>query len=317
MSRMLPLAVVGNVNVDLIMGPATPWPAPGTEIIVDHDELRVGGAAGNSALVWSALGLEYQFAANTGSDQFGNWLREAFAPHSASWPVVPVGTTLSVGITHPNGERTFFTTRGHLPALDWPQVRDMLDWKALTGGTLLVCGSFLTDALTAQYEALFDRADAHGIRVALDTGWPLDGWTAANCGAARKWLSRSACLLLNEVEATALSGQPEPEEAASALRSLMPAGALVVVKRGPEGALGLGADGRQWFAAAPDVTVIDTIGAGDVFNAAFLAAHSLGKPLKTSLEYGVHIASTAISTLPRRYDAGPGLYLKEDADERA
>ena len=47
---MRPLAVIGNVNVDLIMGPAAPWPQPGTEIIVDHDELRVGGSAGNAAL---------------------------------------------------------------------------------------------------------------------------------------------------------------------------------------------------------------------------------------------------------------------------
>ena len=39
---MRPLAVIGNVNVDLILGPAAPWPKAGTEIIVDHDELRVG-----------------------------------------------------------------------------------------------------------------------------------------------------------------------------------------------------------------------------------------------------------------------------------
>ena len=29
---MRPLAVVGNVNIDLIMGPVKPWPTPGTEI---------------------------------------------------------------------------------------------------------------------------------------------------------------------------------------------------------------------------------------------------------------------------------------------
>lgn len=317
MNAMRPLAIVGNVNVDLIMGPATPWPAPGTEIIVDHDELRVGGAAGNSALVWSALGLDYQIAANTGSDQFGTWLRDAFAPHAASWPVVPSGTTLSVGITHPNNERTFFTTRGHLPALDWSQVRAMLDWKALAGGTLLLCGSFLTETLTAEYDALFDWADRYDVKVALDTGWPLDGWTSGNCEAARKWLSRSSCLLLNEVEATALSASPSPEMAASTLRTMMPEGALVIVKCGPRGALAIGADGHQWQVPAPDVTVIDTIGAGDVFNAAFLAAHALGKPLAESLEYGVHIASRAISTLPRRYDTGPALHVKENAHERA
>ncbi|MGO7770642.1 PfkB family carbohydrate kinase, partial [Rhizobium ruizarguesonis] len=74
---MQPLAVIGNVNIELILGPAAPWPKAGTEIIVDHDELRVGGAAGNSALAWQALGVEFEIAANIGSDQFGRWLSEA------------------------------------------------------------------------------------------------------------------------------------------------------------------------------------------------------------------------------------------------
>jgi len=40
---MRPLAVIGNVNVDLIVGPVAPWPKAGTETVVDHDELRVCG----------------------------------------------------------------------------------------------------------------------------------------------------------------------------------------------------------------------------------------------------------------------------------
>ena len=80
---MRPLAVIGNVNVDLILGPAEPWPKPGTEIIVDHDELRVGGSAGNAALAWEGLGVDFQIAANVGNDQFGHWLRQAFGKHGA------------------------------------------------------------------------------------------------------------------------------------------------------------------------------------------------------------------------------------------
>lgn len=75
---MRPLAVIGNVNVDLILGPADPWPKAGTEVMVDHDELRVGGQAGNSALAWDGMGIEYEIAANVGDDQFGRWLADAF-----------------------------------------------------------------------------------------------------------------------------------------------------------------------------------------------------------------------------------------------
>jgi sugar/nucleoside kinase (ribokinase family) len=300
---MKPLTVIGNVNVDLILGPAAPWPKAGTEIIVDHDELRVGGAAGNSALAWEALGVEYQIAASVGNDQFGRWLSDAFGARASKWPVCPERTTLSVGITHPDGERTFLTTRGHLPRFSLADVHAVLDEALLSGGYALVCGAFVTDDLTRDYGALFDWADHHRITVALDTGWPLDGWTQANRAATRQWLSRCGIALLNEVETTTLTGVDNPAEAARILRSHMPSGAIVVVKRGPEGAIAIDASGNLVSAAAPKVKVVDTIGAGDVFNAGFLAALARGEALASCLSAGTEVASCAISTLPRSYRA--------------
>ncbi|SCB60486.1 hypothetical protein GA0061105_11157 [Rhizobium aethiopicum] len=300
---MRPLAVIGNVNVDLILGPAAPWPKAGTEIIVDHDELRVGGSAGNSALAWQALGVEFEIAANIGSDQFGRWLAEAFGHRSEMWPVRPEQTTLSVGITHPDGERTFFTTRGHLPRFSLADVFAVIDGARLRGGYALLCGGFLTDDLTSQYDVFFDWAESHDITVALDTGWPLDGWTEQNCTATRAWLARSGIALLNEVESTTLAGVADPVEAARHISSHMPKGAIVVVKRGPDGAIAIGPDGQLVSVAAPVVAVIDTIGAGDVFNAAFLAALAKDEPLISCLRAGTEVASRAISTLPRSYGA--------------
>jgi len=307
---MRPLAVVGNVNVDLILGPAEPWPKAGTEIIVDHDELRVGGSAGNSALTWEALGVDFDIAAHVGADEFGRWLREAFGAKAEKWTVRSEGTTLSVGITHPDGERTFFTTRGHLPRFALADVLSVLDGERLSGGHVLLCGSFLTDDLTADYPAFFDWADRHAIAVALDTGWPLDGWTEANRQAMRGWMRRCHCALLNEVEATSLTGLTDPVEAARAARDGMAKDAVVVVKRGPEGAIAIGPDGTVVSAAAPAVTVVDTIGAGDVFNAAFLAALANERPLAACLEAGTTIASRAISTLPRSYGGPAGEFTR-------
>ena len=299
---MRPLAVIGNVNVDLIMGPAAPWPQPGTEVIVDHDELRVGGSAGNTGLAWLALGVPFEIAASIGSDQFGTWLAEGFGDHARDWPVHEGGTTLTVGITHPDGERTFFTTRGHLPLYGFEDVLAVLDGERLAGGIALLCGSFLTDRLVAEYDALFDWADRHGIALALDTGWPLDGWTQANRIAAKSWLSRCRIALFNEVETTSLAGASDPTEAAHILRAGMPEGSIVVVKCGSKGAIAIDTDGNVVTAEAPPVEVVDTIGAGDVFNAGFLAACAAGESLKQSLAAGTSMASLAISTHPRRYD---------------
>jgi sugar/nucleoside kinase (ribokinase family) len=302
---MRPLAVAGNVNVDLILGPVTPWPEPGTEVMVAHDDLRVGGSAGNTALAWAAMGLPFQFSASVGADPFGAFLGAAFPDHAPRWPVSPRRTTLSVGLTHPNGERTFLTTQGHLLDMTAPAVLAALDGATLRGGLLLLSGAFVTEALAAGYDQIFDWADSHAIDVALDTGWPTKGWTETARTQTFRWLSRSKIALLNEVEATGLTGQTSVENAARALRQVMPPGAVVIVKCGAEGALALDPDGALHRAPARPVQVVDTIGAGDIFNAGVLAALAQARPVTVCLQQGVALASHAIATHPRQFLA-PG-----------
>jgi sugar/nucleoside kinase (ribokinase family) len=299
---MRPLGIAGNVNVDLILGPAAAWPQPGTEVTVAHSELRVGGAAGNTALAWKAMGIDFQAAGNLGNDHFSRWLANEFAPLSKSWPVGRYATTLSVGITHPDGERTFFTTGGHLDELTLADTLASLDHVRLAGGLLLLCGPFFTTALTRDYDRLYDWAECHQVDVALDTGWPPKGWTEAVRSETLSWFAKSRIALLNEVETTALTGQLSAEAAGRALKAMMPADALVVVKRGSEGAIAIDQDGTLVEVSAPRIHVIDTIGAGDVFNAGFLAALAKGSDLPACLRSGVSLASRAVSTNPRVYE---------------
>lgn len=296
---MRPLAIIGNVNVDLIMGPTTPWPTPGTEVIVEHDELRPGGAAGNTALAWAGLGVPFTIASSVGADAFGRWLSDAFAPHSCGWTTSASSTTISVGLTHPGDERTFFTTKGHLADLGWSDIAGQLE--DARGSILLLCGCFLMDGLAKDYPILFDWAETHGVEIALDTGWPVTGWTRLEIARARKWLKHTRHLLVNEIEALSLSGKDSLDAALPALARLMPPGATVVIKAGGRGAFGLnGATKAQ--ALAPEVAVIDTIGAGDIFNAGYLLAVAEGESLPAALVMAVDLASRAISTAPRRYE---------------
>ncbi len=149
----------------------------------------------------------------------------------------------------------------------------------------------------------------HGVRIALDTGWPAGGWTDTTRAEVESWLPRCHCLLLNEVETAELAGGIAPAEAPAALLPRMAEGAIVVVKCGAEGALAQAGGGGLHRAAAPAVAVVDTIGAGDIFNAGFLTALSEGLPLGPCLDRGVRTASLAVSTSPRRYadPAGEGM----------
>ncbi len=137
--------------------------------------------------------------------------------------------------------------------------------------------------------------------VALDTGWPLQGGSAAERDQALGWAQEVDCLLVNEVEAAWLTGEADPT--AGDVARLQRPGGIAVVKRGPRGAEALAPLGHA-SCLAPAVTVVDSIGAGDVFNAAFLAALSDEKSLDEAVAHGVYTASVAVSTLPRRYTPG-------------
>ncbi len=290
--------VTGNVNVDLIMGRLAEWPRFGTEIVLPHSETRIGGAAGNTALALQALGVRHRLIASAGDDIFGRWLQSGFT--AADWAVAQTATTISVGIVNPSGERTFLTSQGHLSVYGVDDVLTLLPARAAPGDILLLEGCFLSPPLLADYEWLVDEAKVRGFSLGLDTGWPPDGWLPDLRQRVLGWLRKLDHLIINEFEVIGLSGTEAQEAAAAALRKALPAGATLVVKRGPLGASGYRGD-QAVDVPAPKVEVIDTIGAGDVFDAGYLAAVVAGADLGSALRAGIATASTAISTAPRRY----------------
>lgn len=296
-----PLVVIGNLNIDIIIGPTT-WPEVGTEVFVDQDEVRVGGSAGNTALALQALGHPHRFIGSVGSDTFGTILEQAFAPETCHLVMSPARTTLTVGITHPDSERTFFTTRGHLPHFTADEAIAQLDGIEISGGTVLLSGAFQTERLMEGYHQLIESVTARGAMIAVDPGWPTGGFTDQTRSFLRDLMASSHCVLLNETEAMHLAGTETPQAAAHVIHALQPPGAETVVKCGSSGALVLDAVGIVHQVSAPRVDVVDTIGAGDVFNAGYLSGRSLGQSAANSLGRAVALASRAISTQPRVYE---------------
>lgn len=304
---MRPLAIVGNVNVDIIVGDCPAVLTPGTESMVEHGDVRPAGCVGNTALAWMAMNVPFQAAANTGNDMLGDWLRNVFSAHSTAWPRESCPTTFSVGIAHPDSERTFLTTQGHLTRLNLGHVKQALDLKALRGGIALVVGGFLTERLATEYELLFDLLAEHDVQIALDTGWPVTGWSSEVRRRCLAWAEHCDHLLLNEVELLSIFAASSIETAMESAARIMPYGGCVIAKRGPLGASGL-KGGNLVHVPAPAITVVDTAGAGDVFNAGYLAAIAQGNSFRDAIAAGVATASRAVSTNPREYQPlSPGL----------
>jgi ribokinase len=298
------LLILGDVGVDLVMGPISGWPRIGTESIMERSDLRAGGSAANAALTVSHLGGKSQLASGVGNDQWGTWLREQLRDLGASLPICDAPTTLSVGLIDSSGERTFFTTRGHLEKLSYDHVRPRIDPAPTPGSIALLSGVFLTPVLRRSYLRLIRDLRMLGYQVALDTNWPPHDWSAALRDEVAAWISGCDHVLLNELEVSSLADSPNLEIAIDRLTAMLKPQATLVVKAGARGAIGIQA-GRRSESVALEATVFDTIGAGDSFNAGYLLARLSGAELADSLSAGCSAAAAIISRFPRRASGAP------------
>ena len=300
------LIIVGDVGVDLVLGPISEWPRVGTEALVERSELRAGGSAGNAALAVSYLGGHAQLLSVVGNDDPGAWLRGQLQPLGATLAVCDAPTTLSVGLIHSCGERTFFTTRGHLEAFSYDILRPLIPPAPDAGSIALLSGVFLTPALRSAYPLLIGELHSLGYHVALDTNWPPQGWSAALREEVATWVAATDHVLLNELEVRSLADTPDLTAAIERLAPMLKPGATLAVKTGARGAIGA-EDGQRRECTAPQASMFDTVGAGDSFNAGYLLARLDGAGLAESLAAGCRAASAIIARFPRRAIAAGGL----------
>ena len=258
-------------------------------------KLDVGGALGNTASALHALGIRANYAANVGDDLFGRWLYDELKAHGCTLTVTPGPTALTVALSHPNGERTFITHEGHFRAFEVGRLESQI--AALRPNDLfLVCGHLLVPALRAHALSLCQKARAKGATVLLDTGWPPKGWTEEVRRELNDLLENCDYFLPNREELAGLTGEADVENGLKRL----PADLQTVVKLGDGGA-GMLEAGTYINLPAPSVTVADTVGAGDTFNAAFVYGLREKLPLQQAVKIAVQAASWAVSSRPRRY----------------
>jgi sugar/nucleoside kinase (ribokinase family) len=146
-------------------------------------------------------------------------------------------------------------------------------------GHLHLSSYFLQRALRPRVADLFRLAKQAGLSTSLDTNDdPEDRWER-DVLSVLQWVD---VLLPNEHEACRLARLDDPLRAAESLAEKV---SLVVVKRGEKGVLAR--RGSELFEALPPKTeTVDTIGAGDSFDAGFLHQFIRGAKLEECLRFG-------------------------------
>ncbi|WAP59606.1 carbohydrate kinase family protein [Streptomyces sp. S465] len=275
------LLVIGDANPDVIIGPLdAPLAFGQREQLVDSGALTIGGSAAITACGAARLGLRVAFAGRVGDDGAGHYMRDRLAAHGVDVQALHLDesrpTPLTVIVTR-DDDRAILTAPGTLAATTGADVPERL----LTSARHVHSASFfLMPQLAADLPGLFDTARAAGATTSLDTNDDPSGrWDLAPLAPV---LARTDILLPNADEAHRLAGTDGTSVAAAAglLARQVP---LVAVKNGADGALCH--DGRTLHTTAGlRVTPQDAVGAGDSFNAGFLAARLAGRSTAEALD---------------------------------
>jgi sugar/nucleoside kinase (ribokinase family) len=287
--RDLDLLVVGDVNPDILVPNAEPRFGQ-EEVIVESIALTIGGSAGIMAAAVARLGLRTTIVGVVGDDTFGRFMLDELAGRGVDVtacrvdPARPTGAT--VILSRPT-DRAILTAEGTIGDLALDDIPVQLLERARH---VHVASLFLQPAVLAGLGALTERAHDAGATISVDPNWdPTGGWD----GGLRDALPGIDVFLPNAAEARLISGRDDVAAAAHALHGTGPR-PLVAVKCGPDGALAVDEGGVLVDVPGFPAEPVDSTGAGDAFDAGFLAAWLERRPIVDALRLGA--ACGALST---------------------
>lgn len=252
------LGVVGSANVDFVVR-CEHLPRPG-ETVLGGDVTRLpGGKGANQAVAASRLGADVSFIGAVGRDEAGDWLLEGLGAHGVDVSRVsrsarPTGVAMIT--VAEGGQNQIVVAAGANRDLDLSAV-DLESFEVVLC-QLEVDGEVVAETARRAARLVLNVAPA----VAVDP-------------AA---LRAAEVVIANETEAEALD-----------LRELR----HCVVTLGARGAVRLERGWEVARALPPPVEPVDTVGAGDVFSAAYALQCALGADADEALRYAVVAGSLA------------------------
>ena len=291
----LDLLVVGDANPDIVLsGAPRTLPYGQRERLVETGALMLGGSGAITACGAARLGLRTAFVGRVGKDALGQFTLDALAERGVDVAgcVADAQAATALTVVFIDGDdRAMLTAPGCLPLL---AVEDVDPELVAAARHVHVSSYFLLPRLAAGLPDWFAAIRTDGRSTSLDTNDdPANSWDGGVAAA----LAQTDILLPNRAEALALAGQTDGDMHA-ACKQLATMARLIVVKRGMDGALAW-TDRGPVAAPGLDVAVVDTVGAGDSFNAGFLTGCLGGRGIAASLEL-----ATACGSLSTRAAGG-------------
>ncbi len=275
------IVVLGDANPDLVLSGDHVEPAFGqAERLVEGAELVIGGSGAIFACGAARLGMRVAFAAVVGDDIFGRFMCEELDARGVDTSGLTMLPDRASGLTvvlSGRNDRAMLTFPGTIGELR----RSLIDADLLRRTRHVhVSSYYLQRSLIPELPALFREARAGVATTSVDPNWDPSGLWDDGLLALMPEID---VFLPNEMEALSLARISTIEDAIVRLRT---AGAgTVVVKAADRGVVGVQANDVVDVPAFP-LRIADSTGAGDSFDAGFLAAFLNGETLRRCMEIG-------------------------------
>lgn len=274
MARIL---CTGNLTLDVI-NTVEHYPAEDEELrAIAHDQ-RCGGNAANTAQVLSQLGQGVYLAGVIAEDSNGQWLQSYLCDSGINVDhlIEKPGISPTSYITHnqATGSRTIVHVR-ELPELSQHEFqnisKELIDWFHFEGRNTEALGSMIAEVKSRRIDQPISlEMEKH--RTGLHQ------------------LAKQVDILLFSKPYVERSGFDNPEHFLNWARSQFPK-ALMSVTWGEQGAWGSQVRSQNFHIPATNIPqVIDSVGAGDTYNAGVINSLCSGQTLREAITAGCRLA---------------------------
>lgn len=255
-------------------------------------KLDIAGAESNTAIGLSRLGHRARFISRVGSDSLGQRVRATLAAEGVDITYLMTDQETQTGVFFrewlPDGaRRVLYYRRGSAASKLAPE---HLESEAFKGARILHLTGItpaLSETCATAVKYAIDLAHAAGALVSFDPNYRAPLWSPAE---ARKVLlplmAQADILLMGHEDALAVLGTDDEEEVLRPHAEFQ--ARVIVLKQAERGASAWSAASAKRIVvpASPVAEVIDPVGAGDAFNAGFIAGWLRGYDLEDALRLG-------------------------------
>ena len=287
------IVVLGGVNMDLV-ATVDRFPLPGETVVGRGFTTYPGGKGANQAVAAARLGAKVSMVGRVGDDAFGHQLRHGLAVEGIDVTGVGIEAGSPSGIAviqvDASAQNQIVQVWGANRTCGTEEVKRVRE--AVVGASVLMLQ--LEVPVEVSLRAA-EAARAHGCLVVLD---PAPAPAPAT-NLPPHFYALSDCITPNETEAQALVGFTisNTDSAHRAAEELVRRGAkTAVVKMGEHGAHYLSESVTGHVPAFP-VKAVDTVAAGDAFNAGLAVALAEGLGLPDAVRWAAAAGAIAVTRI--------------------